>query len=71
MVLSIVNKGRISESRFGPCYCLASQNRKHVAYADITSNGTDTFKIQKLPQTEDAPEEVGKTDAEVPDQAGE
>lgn len=45
-VLKVVEQGRISESRNGPCYCFCTtfKNGAHV-FAERTKNGTDTFVV--------------------------
>jgi hypothetical protein len=47
-VESVIEQGRISENKNGPCYCFVTTFKNGgVSYADRTKSGTDTFRITK------------------------
>ena len=46
--LKVVQQGRVSESKNGPCYCFVTTFKNGVRVcAERTKNGTDTFRVGK------------------------
>ena len=48
---AVVDKGLVSMSKNGPCYCFASTfTDGATVYAERTPKGMHTFRVERIPQ---------------------